>query len=232
MPWASAEIQSIQSVQPTRSIESGVYQPGALLCLNGRTVAVYKQAVPEKEYHLVMVMAPNFTVKTQGIALEGYQVEEIGCLSPEVFERLQHEMRWSRDLLVFHCYSYEDVEKLPQHLIAPSVGAPVIAAPVQPVEIREVVSETETSPYEDDDEDEAPGNAMRRGQRIRVRFGDKAWSAVYWGHDDQGQVVAHKTHKHWSLMHLDLERFGADLNIDPNVDSQVIAEIEKSLVRV
>jgi hypothetical protein len=231
--WASAEIQSIQPIQPTRATESGVYQPGALLCLNGRTVAIYKQAVPEKEYHLVMVMAPNFAIKTQGIALEGYQVEEVGCLSPEIFERVQREMRWTRDLLVFHCYSYEDVEKLPQHLISPSPAAPVIAAPVRPVPASDVVSESQlaTDEDEDEDEDEAPGNSMRRGQRIRVRFGDKAWSAVYWGRDDQGPVVAHKTHKHWSLMHLDLDRFGADLNMDPNVDSQVIAEIEKSLVR-
>lgn len=225
----SAEIQSIQPVQPSRQAAPGVYQPGALLCLNGRMVAVYKQAVPEKEYHLVMVMGPNSTVKTQGIALEGYQVEEIGCLSPEIFERLQQEMRWNRDLLVFHCYSYEDVEKLPQQVVPATTQ---VAQQGRPAETPSATPQRREEATPEPEPEEAPTvGTLRRGHCVNVRFGDKSWSAIYWGRDDQGQVVAHKTHKQWSLMHLDLDRFGADLNIDPTIDPKVIAEIEGSLVR-
>ena len=98
-------------------------QPGAILCLDGRTIAIYKQAAPEKEYHLMLALFPNNQVKTQGIALEGHQVDEIGSLPPDMMERLQRDLRWNRDLIVFHCYSYDDVEKIPAQMAPPDAAA-------------------------------------------------------------------------------------------------------------
>jgi hypothetical protein len=186
--------------------------------------------VPEKEYHLMLALFPNHQLKTQGIALEGHQIDEIGCVPPEALDRLQREMRWSRDLLVFHCYSLRDAERIPQQIAPP----PAAATPDR-------VTGDDSAP---DNGNAAPppapaasaaarpapaepkaNGALRRGQRLQIQFGDKTWYAVYWGKDDQGQVVAHQTNRDWSLIHLDLERFGADLVVDPNIDTRIVEEI-------
>lgn len=212
--------------QPTAS----AYQEGAILCLDGRSLAIYRQPVPTRQYHLTLVLMPNGSAKAQGIALEQHRVEELGCLPPDMLERVQRDMRWNRDLLVFHCYSFDDVMRLPQQLVPPASGvahdsvAPAPSAPSAPVEVGTSAEMVAPDPI-------ASITSLKRGQRLQVRFGDKAWYAVYWGRDDQGQVVAHKTHREWQLMHLDLERFGTDLVIDPNPDREVVAEIEESLTR-
>lgn len=196
------------------------YREGAILCLNQRTVAIYNRPIPEKEYHLMQVLHPGNRVKMQGIAVEGYAVEELGCLPPEHLKRLQSEMRWDRDLIAFHCYSYEDVEKLPQQAAAPAEGGggtsetrPAQSAPAGAAPAAEASS----------------NGRLHRGQRVTVQFGDKMWEAVYWGKDDQGEVVAHQTNRVWSLMHLDLHRFGSGLEVDPEIDVSLVKEIEQSL---
>lgn len=194
------------------------YQPGAILVLNSRTVAIYKQPVPEKGYHLVQVLYPNNAVKTQGVALEGYEVEQLGELSGEAQDKLQREMRWDRDMIVFHCYSLEDVKKVPATLSAPAVptgeGVP------------KTTPSSDTVPSET-----AEKTRLRRGQKIKVSFGNNTWEAVYWGKDDQGPVVAHKTHEEWQLMHLDLERFGSGLKVEPEIDEELVEQIEASLLK-
>jgi hypothetical protein len=212
------------------------YQTGAILCLSGRNVAIYKHPVPEKEYHLMLALFPDQQIKTQGVALEGHQVDELGLVPPEALERLQREMRWNRDLIVFHCYSLKDAERIPQQIAPPEAAAtplrtgPVPQQPPAPTaEPTPTPAPARTAGPPPAAEAPPSNGVMRRGQRLQVRFGDKSWFAVYWGRDDQGQVVAHQTNKVWSLMHLDLNRFGTDLMIDPNVDTQIIEEIEACL---
>lgn len=213
------------------SKDTAPYNPGAILRLNGRMLAVYKQAVPAKEYHLVLMLAPGGAVKAQGIALDGYQIEELGSIAPRYFEKLQSDMQWERDLVVFHCYSYEDVAKVPRAdgtVEEPRNGrhpAPV-AAPAQPRVEEESEAQDDSAPRPAD----LNGN-LRRGQRLQIRFGDKAWEAVYWGKDDQGQVVAHKTHDNWDLMHLDLKRFANTMQVEPEADLILVQEIEQSLLK-
>ncbi len=209
------------------------HAPGAILCLGGRTLVIFKQAVPEKGYDLVYTLLPGGSVKLQGVALNGHAVQEIGSIGQPYFDQFQNSMHWNRDLIVFHCYRFEDVAIIP--------GAPeAMTAPVpepQPVRVSaanpsyapmpqpQPVYQPAPPPVPED-----PRKSLKRGQRIQLRFGQKAWDAVYWGQDDQGQVVAHQTYNTWSLMHLDLDRF-ADPNmiIDPNVDEAIIRVIEQNL---
>jgi len=211
-----------QPVPAARSATAGAtYSSGAILLLNQRTLVVYKKPVPDKEYHLVLVICPNGAVKTQGIVLEGHEVEELGSLPQAWFERLQGEMRWERDLIVFHCYRYEDVFKIP---LADSFEEPREADP-SPVE-----AETRNAAAPAPKPEKANGS-LRRGQKLLIKFGSNMWDAVYWGKDDQGQVIAHRTYGTWSLMHLSLERFANNLTIEPEVDQNLIQEIEQSLMQ-
>ena len=208
------------------------YAAGTILRIDQQVIAIYRRAVPDKGYHLLLVLYPNHGVKAQGIALEGHQVEELGCLPSVWMDRLQSEMRWDRDLIVFHCYCYEDVAKIPaiessgeprgEVRRAPSPEPEPSPLPVP--EPRTVVEATPPTPPE------KTNGHLRRGQRMQVRFGSNLWDAVYWGKDDQGQVIAHQTYEKWSLMHLDLERFASNLLVDPEVDPALIQEIETSLM--
>lgn len=219
--------------------EQTTYGAGAILRLNGRTLAIYKKAVPEKEYHLVLMLSPGGSVKAQGVALEGYEVEELGCIAPKWFEKMQTEMHWDRDLIVFHCYSFEDVVRIPRaeggEETLESVR-PAPAAPPPPRAEAEQVAVTPTAspvmppPVTAPPKPEANGS-MRRGQRLQIKFGNNTWDAVYWGKDDQGQVIAHKTYEQWALMHLDLKRFTNSMLIDPEADLTLVQEIEQSLLK-
>ena len=76
----------------------------------------------------------------------------------------------------------------------------------------------------------AERNGVTRGRRVLIHFGPgKAWEAVYWGQDDQGAVVAHRTHNRWSLMHLDLARFRDTMEVGEELDAEEIADVERDL---
>ena len=189
------------------------YNLGAILLFDDDTLVVYQHPVPRKEYDLVLALYPNGGVKSQGVALARYDgVEEIGALPVALLERVKSEMRWDRDLIVFHCYRYEDVARVPRQPGAPKPAAPDAAS---------APSSKEESPEGD--------GAFKRGQRIEVQLGDHMWKAVYWGEDPLGTVVAHRTHDRWELMHLDLARFGDGLVAEPRPDPELIKEIEQQV---
>lgn len=210
---------------PPKPTPHGVqYGPGAILLINRRTLAVYRRFVPEKEYHLVLSLCPNQAVKIQGVALEGHDVEELGSIPSAWLDRLQNEMTWDRDLIVFHCYRYEDVAKIPT---PDSFEEP--RGSVQPTPAPPPAQETLSPPVPVAKPEKLNGN-LHRGQRLQIKFGSNTWDAVYWGKDDQGQVIAHQTYERWSLMHLDLNRFSNGLVIHSDVDAQIIQVIEQSLL--
>ena len=191
--------------------------PGTILLLSHSALAVYLKYMPDKEYHLALMLAPNGTVKAQGIALEGHQVEELGSIPARFVEELKQTQTWSRDLLVFHCYSYDDVRRLP------SGGSDVTPAADSSAPLMNPTSAPEPSPL--------PGAAgLRRGQQLTIRFGSNTWDAIFWGRDDQACVLAHKTNNEWALMHLDLERFQNDMDVSPDIDPLLIEEIQSALV--
>jgi hypothetical protein len=215
-----------------------IHAPGSILCLGEHTLAIFKQSVPAKGYDLVNTLLPSGMMKMQGVALNGHAVQEIGAIGQPYLDQLQSQMRWNRDLIVFHCYRYEDVARIPA---APTAAESAPMAGPEPQPVRVAPSNPTYAPSQTaapqpayqpvpPPPPEDPRKSLKRGQRIQVRFGHKAWDAVYWGQDDQGQVVAHQTYNNWSLMHLDLDRF-ADSNvlIDPNIDDALTRTIEESL---
>lgn len=226
---------------------AGDYSQGAILVLNQRTLAIYDRAVPQKEYDLLYILFPNGSVKRKSVALKDYEVQEIGSLPPKWHKRLHNGMQWSRDLIVFHCYRFEDVAKLPVNngSLAKTPPEPA-SAPASPAggttdasvaDAPEPEAESPEDPQETSPPEPQPTAApktpsketLHRGQRIRIQFGDHAWDAIYWGEDKQGTVVAHKTYETWSLMHLDLSRFQDELVIDPEIDQNLVEEIHRTL---
>ena len=212
------------------------YAAGSILRLNRNTYGVYDRPVPEKGYHLVHVLNPHGSTKTQGIALEGHQVEEIGELPAKWFHNLQQSGQWNRDLIMFHCYRYEDAATIPvdnRPQAAPQQAQPLATPPrVQPAAAprEQPAARTQEAPVPPTPPS-ASESPLKRGNHLTVKFGSKAWDAIYWGHDDQGHVVAHKPNGHWSLMHLDLERFqNTGLVVNANVDPILVRAIEESLL--
>lgn len=223
--------------EPRRPQGPVFHAPGSILCLSGRTLVIFKQSVPEKGYDLVYTLLPGGNIKIQGVALTGHAVQEIGSIGQPYFDQFQSTMQWNRDLIVFHCYRYEDVAMIPS---APAgvESAPAPSPEPQPIRVSAAnPSYTQSQPAPQPvyqpappPPPEDPRKTLKRGQRIQLRFGQKAWDAVYWGQDDQGQVVAHQTFNNWSLMHLDLDRFsGSNMMVDPNIDEQLVRTIEQGL---
>lgn len=237
---------STASPQPKKQTPSAAPQPsatvmsepammnpfvmGSILLINGRTLVVYKQQMPDK--HLVMVLCPNGSVKVQALPLEtakpemiGQQIDHLGEIAHEYFEVLKHRMRWDRDLIVFHCYSYEDTKRVPVMMNSTAQPTPL---PSDMAAEMNAANEHMDSAQPDPMPEPKPAGPQR-GQRIKVQFGARDWEAVYWGKDDQGTVVAHHTNDTWALMHLDLDRFGKGIEIQNEIDLILVKEIEKSL---
>jgi hypothetical protein len=196
------------------------YNPGSILRLNQRSVAIYKMAVPEKGYHVVLFPGPGGLLKSQGLELEHYAVEELGLLTPRMFDRLQSEMHWNRDLIIFHCYTYEDAAKvqLPHCEVCPHFKE---KAETETRHARNAALHPEDSRKHE----------LRRGQRLQIMMSGKAWSAVYWGKDLAGHVLAHNTGGAWALMHIDLDRYQAGLKVEPQADQELVRQIEAALPR-
>lgn len=186
--------------QPART-PAQRFQPGAILVLNGQDLVVYQRPVPSKEYDLVLALQRDGRTRSEGVALDGHQIEEIGRVVQPWFEYLQSRAQWDRDLIVFHLSDFSHVGKVP-HPDRRSAQGPAT---------------------------ENGGGRLRRGERLKINFGNNTWEAIYWGRDSQGDVVAHSTHGNWALMHLDLKRFSNGLTTEGPVDSGLIDQIEAGL---
>lgn len=250
-PRATPMPQEPAPVRPPTPFVGGVlFTPGAILSIGQHLMGIYRAAVPERGFHMMLMLNPGGVVRVQGVDLERYEVEEVGVLPPRFFDQLQAQMTWDRDLIVFHCYSYEDTAKVPSmehHVIhggehhPPS--APVHAPAPPPAPEAAPVTHHAPSPRpEHTPEPEPPAaqthhvhitppshNGLHRGQRLQFVVGDKTWQAVYWGKDDAGHVIAHKTYEDWDLMHMDLDRYTSSLNADPEPDPALVKSIEDSL---
>ena len=230
--WTCNDAPAAASHSP--SAQEGPHSPGAILLIQGHSLVIYKQAMADKGYHLVYLLAPAGKVKLQGVALDNVPLEELGCLGEAQFEQLQRLQQWSRDVLVFHFYRYEDVDRIPASLGQGASLPPVHPSPAQdssaPAHSRQGGNGYHAPAAPPPPPEPPAGPApLRRGQRLRIQMGPKSWDAVYWGHDDEGHVVAHLTYNTWSLMHLDLERFGSSMSVDPHPDPALTAKIEAGL---
>ncbi len=208
------------------------HAPGRILCLGGRTLVIFKQAVPEKGYDLVYTLLPGGSVKLQGVALNGHAVQEIGSIGQPYFDQFQNSMHWNRDLIVFHCYRFEDVAITRRARGHDGAGARAPAG-------ARLGGQPQLRPDAPAAAGLSAGSAARSRGPAQVAQTRPAHPTPVrpeglgrrlLGPGRPGQVVAHQTYNTWSLMHLDLDRF-ADPNmiIDPNVDEAIIRVIEQNL---
>jgi hypothetical protein len=171
----------------------GAYLPGVILYFEDATIGVYKGRVKGKDYDLVYILQTDGRVQAQGIALQSYDTRPIGRLAPTYLDQLSTRLRWERDLVIFHLLDFEDRALVPIVTSTPSSDA--VMTPVIP---------RTSSPAD-------PG-PMTRGRRLTIAFSpQQKWDCIYWGTDELGTVVAHRTHEKWSLMHLDLRRFASTM---------------------
>lgn len=230
-PPAPRQSPLLSSIRPPTSHDTkpikrpSPYMTGSILLLDDDIVIIYQKPTEEKNIHQVAALTSDHGIQIINALFENSKITQLGQLDDAWLKRMLREKRWNRDLLVFHCNRFEDCVLIPpaDHMKLPmsvdiSEEQPRPSAPHHEETI-------DTSPSLD-----GPLNALlKRGQHIHVRFGANEWHAVYWGRDDQGSVVAHKTYASWELMHLDLNRFGTGLVINPEIDPDIVRQIEEDI---
>lgn len=199
--------------------ENGQFLPGTILVFEDGSVGLYKEPNPAKEYDIVYMLRNSGRVSAQGIAVSNYDVEPIGRLSPAVFDSLVQNNAWERDMMVFHLLRYKDRTHIPE-----------IVSQEQPPSRAETYSRHQVRKLETDEtlfeEPEKP--KLVRGRQLTIQFSPgQKWSAVYWGQDELGHVVAHHTHDKWALMHLDLDRFKDSMSFHEIVGDDVITKMQR-----
>ncbi len=190
-------------------------QPGGIVKLDDGTVGIFEQEIPDKEYDIVLMVKPDGTLEPKGVSLYAYQWQQIGSVPDDLLAQMIRRMRWERDALIYHLDHYEYAKLIPNQK----------ASSQKP----EQVPPLTTASRANSQVESARGHTLQRGRVISIATGDKTWDAVYWGSNNMGAIVAHNTHKTWSLMHLDLKRFKGSLEYGELIDSETIRKIEEEL---
>ncbi|MCC6546893.1 hypothetical protein IT570_06960 [Candidatus Sumerlaeota bacterium] len=206
--------------------------PGTIFVLEDGAMGVYRERNDAKEYDVVYMLKPTGRAAPQGMPLGNYDVETVGRLTQGMLDQITSSGRWDRDMIVFHLLKFKDHVHVPEI----SVNAPVAPSevPIPGTQEATVSSWTIKKPTSSDlhaPVEEKP--ALSRGREFTIQFGGahQRWSAVYWGKDEMGHVVAHKTHEKWTLMHLDLNRFKETLQFGEVVGQGIISEMERDFAK-
>lgn len=72
-------------------------------------------------------------------------------------------------------------------------------------------------------------DALRRGRRVTLRMGSRAWTAIYWGRDMQGHVLVHNTSGAWELTRLNLYAYKKTMVLGDDIDADTMHEIMRTL---
>jgi hypothetical protein len=217
--------------RPTAGSAEAGFSSGSILCLDDVELVVFRRPVAGKPLDMVYSLLADGAAKIDAVDLSQHRVEEIGQLPPGELKTLQAEMRWSRDLLAPHCFCPEDSDRIPDPGSAGN-GNATPAPEAGPTRVGRAHTDTvdstirEESAVRVEDEPKPQGKlTVRRGQKLSIKFGDRIWEAVYWGRDSKGSVVAHNTHNHWSLMHLNLGQYKDSMTITAQPDPLLIEQI-------
>jgi hypothetical protein len=183
-----------------------LFPRGTLVVWNGNQLGIYVEHQTQKGYDVVYVVEADGRLQPKGVCLFAYEPKRVGMLSEPIYKWMERSMRWERDALLCH---FED----------PALGERIPALKNAP-------------PAESSAAESAPGNNGEEpvvGQTFTLSMGPNEWHGVYWGHDRMGTVVAHNTNRVWSLMHLDLQRFGASVRFGDVLPDEQIKEIETAV---
>jgi hypothetical protein len=194
--------------------ELGEYSFGDIVRLGENTIGVYNRFIPEKEYDVVFILRPDGSMEPQGVPLAAHGAQTIGRLPAQSTTKCCTEMVWERDLIIFHLYDYSSTVLIPLPTTTRGLNGRVVET--------HHASETPQSEHR---------SPLVRGRRFSVMFGDRRWEAIYWGHDEQGALVAHNTTGEWSLMHLDLRRFDGSIEFNEVLSREDLSQIEQNLLQ-
>lgn len=209
--------------------EDGRYPKGTILSLDEEDLVIYRRPVSGKPFDMVYSLLFDGKAKIEAIDLSRHQVVEMGRLSSDEFARLQTDMVWSRQMVASGCFRADDAERIPDPSGAQAAAAQRTPAPEPRRPSADRPDAGPIRPAASPADSAASKTRIRRGQKISIIFGDRRWESIYWGKDQKGSVVAHKTHGHWTLMHLDLNRFKESLSVSSEPEADLIDEINQDL---
>ncbi len=199
--------------------EEEEYPEGAILSFNGRRIGIYVSSIPGKDFDLIYTLKEDGTVEPEGIPLYSYEHRKIGKLNPERIKALKTRMRWSREEIVYYLDEFEYANLIP----TPEIRKKPVPTTQEKTEARETIT---TKPPRRKKPTEG---GLDRGRKIIIHNGKSSWESVYWGADNQGPIVAHKTSGRWELMHLDLSRFGDRISYGNLLSNEELSELEKAV---
>jgi len=206
-PQAEPRVEAGAVEEPPKP--QGLFPTGTLVLWNSEHLGIYKEYLDHKGYDVLYVVQSDGRLHPEGVYLAAYDPRRVGLLSDGIFKWMEGTMRWDREALVFHLDNPDDVKRLAVFRQSPPAGrrngGPAPAG-----------------------EAKAEGTLVR-GRAFTITVGKHQWSGVYWGRDAMGTVVAHTTNGAWSLMHLDLARFGSDAQFGDLLSGKEIRQIEDSL---
>lgn len=186
-----------------------LFPPGTLVLWDGSQLGIYKGYLEKKGYDLVYVVEKGGVLQPRGICLFAYEPQRLGMLSEGIFRWMEQTMHWDREALVVHFINPEDINRVP-----------VLSRP-GPERPSETPSERAAAAKSD--------GRFVRGRTFTISVGRHKWHAVFWGRNTIGPIVAHHTNRVWSLMHLDLDRFGSSVEFGDVLPSKKILEIEAAV---
>jgi hypothetical protein len=217
---------------PAEETAEGAHPNGTLLCLDDEELVIYRRPVSGQSYDMVYSLLADGSVKIEAVELAKHHVSVLGQMPSLEMKTLQTGMRWNRALVAPGCLNAADAGRIPE----PDGATATAPSPQPPQKESRSAPAANQPPLETASRVEPPPGSegktkIRRGQRLALKFGDKTWEAVYWGQDQKGTVVAHSTHKRWSLMHLDLSRFKETMILQGEPDPQLVDEIMQELAK-
>ncbi|MCX7765795.1 MAG: hypothetical protein N2246_03700 [Candidatus Sumerlaeia bacterium] len=206
------------------------YDEGTILRFEDGTIGIYISQVPGKEYEIIYCLNGNGSVEPRGITLYSMKHTVLGKLPEERVQHIKSKMRWMREEIIYYLDKFEYIHLIPQINHRESPGNTLVEEKVL-LRTDSSVSTKENKTGEKEKEIEIQRSdtqapALIRGRKIRINYGNRFWEAVYWGADQYGPIVAHKTSGKWELMHLDFSRFADKIEYGEIISSHEMAEIQ------
>ncbi|MCX7045990.1 MAG: hypothetical protein NTX50_10965 [Candidatus Sumerlaeota bacterium] len=212
-------------------------QLGDILWLDDGTVVVYRQPVPNQQKEYAYQLAEKGALEVRSLVLAHYHPRLLGRLNSDLLRLFIRDKHWVRDAVLYHLDHWSFGRYLPSsngsHLNeepAPDAPAPDAQEPALNFAAEGALrAANEDIPAALQDNPNAPPT-LRRGVQVTIRHGVHAWEAVYWGRNDKGDIVAHRTAQFWQLAHVDLKHFGDQVEIGAVLSEQEINDIADAIM--
>ncbi len=72
---------------------------------------------------------------------------------------------------------------------------------------------------------------MERGRRIRIGLQDRSWDAIYWGCDEEGDILASQEQGHWRFVRFNLKNCLGQLQVGDLMALSDIHALEQDVLQ-